>query len=74
MPRRRRAGTRTEVSDALVRVMDALVGASEDEVAAALAAVGATRRRQPEQQCGPCTPLPGPGGASAIHSPEVEWV
>lgn len=61
------------MSDALVRVMDALAGASEDEVAAALAAVGASSRRQPVQQSGPCTPLPDPRGASAIHS-EVEWV
>ncbi|MET9679351.1 hypothetical protein [Streptomyces coeruleorubidus] len=38
------------MSDALVRVMDALAGASEDEVAAALAAVGASSRRQLEQQ------------------------
>ncbi|GGQ51359.1 hypothetical protein GCM10010250_23520 [Streptomyces althioticus] len=73
MPRRRRAGTHTEMSDALVRVMDALVGASEDEVAAALAAVGASSLRQSAQQSGPCTPLPCPGGASTIHS-EVEWV
>jgi len=61
------------VHEALNRVIDALAGASEDEVAAALAAVGASGRRQPRPQEGPRTLLPGPGGPAGIHS-EVEWV
>ncbi|MEU0047778.1 hypothetical protein [Streptomyces werraensis] len=61
------------MSEALDRVVEALAGVSEDEVAAALAAVGALSRRQSAQQVGLLTPLPGSKEVSGIHS-EVEWV
>jgi hypothetical protein len=61
------------VSEAFDRVIEALVGVSEDEVAAAPAAVGASGPR-PSVTVAPFrTPLPGPGGAAGIVS-EVEWV
>jgi hypothetical protein len=54
-------------------VIDALAGASADEVAAALTAVGTARRGQPVQGLRPRTPLPDSGGTSDIHS-DVVWV
>ena len=71
--RRLRVVTRTEVSEALDRVVEALAGVSEGEVAAALAAVGTSEARPTVPSEARRTPLPGPGDASAIVS-EVEWV
>ncbi|QIY95902.1 hypothetical protein HEP87_20060 [Streptomyces sp. S1D4-11] len=64
------AVTRTEVSEGLDRVIEALAGASEKEVAAA---VGASRPRPSAPAVSSRTPSPGPGGAPQIIS-EVEWV
>ncbi|GAA3498070.1 hypothetical protein GCM10019016_051730 [Streptomyces prasinosporus] len=61
------------MSDALVRAMDVLAGADEDEVTAVLAAAGASSRRWPARQAGPRTPLPEPEGVPDVHT-EVEWV
>ncbi|MCW7946463.1 hypothetical protein AAW14_31865 [Streptomyces hygroscopicus] len=61
------------MGEALDRVVEALAGVSEEEVAAALAAAGASSSRPSAPLvCSP-TPLPGPGSASQIVS-EVEWV
>jgi hypothetical protein len=60
------------VSEALDRVIEALAGASEDEVAAALTAAGAVRPRPPATQAVPRTPLPDSGGPPQIVS-GVEW-
>lgn len=65
--------TRTDVSEALDRVVEALAGVSEEEVAAALSAAGASRRFRPAPSAPSRTPLPGPRDASQIVS-EVEWV
>ncbi|GHD42808.1 hypothetical protein GCM10010317_014640 [Streptomyces mirabilis] len=65
--------TRTEVSEALDRVIEALVGVSEGEVAAALVAVGTSGPRPSAPAAPSRTPLPGPGAAAGIVS-EVEWV
>jgi hypothetical protein len=67
--------TLIEVGEALDRVVEALAGVSEDEVAAALADLEAvaTGHRQPTQEYRSRTPLPGPGGVLNIHL-EVEWV
>ncbi|GLX52357.1 hypothetical protein Shyhy01_53070 [Streptomyces hygroscopicus subsp. hygroscopicus] len=65
--------TRTEVSETLDRVIEALAGASEDEVAAALAAVGTSVPRPSAPPAPSRTPLPGPGISPHIVS-EVEWV
>jgi hypothetical protein len=65
--------TSTEVSGALDRVMEALTGASEDDVAAALAAVGASVPRPLAPPAFSRTPLPSPRSAPNIAS-EVEWV
>jgi hypothetical protein len=54
-------------------MIDALAGASEDEVAAALAAAGVAVRRQSLAPVILRTPLPSLEGSSRIHS-EVEWV
>lgn len=54
-------------------MIEALAGVSEEEVAAALAAVGASRPRQLAPSAFSWTPLPAPGGGSQIVS-EVEWV
>ena len=61
------------MSEALDRVIEALAGASEDEVAAALTAVGVLSSGQPPLQPVPNTPLPRYGGSPHIHS-KVEWV
>lgn len=71
--RRLRAVTRTDVSEALDRVVEALAGVSEEEVAAALAAVGASRPRSPAPSAPSRTPLPGPTRGLQILS-EVEWI
>lgn len=57
-----------DVSGAVDRMMEAL-GASEGEMATALAAIDGARSRPPR----PRTPLPGPLGVSQVVS-EVEWV
>ncbi|GGJ14072.1 hypothetical protein GCM10010121_025830 [Streptomyces brasiliensis] len=64
---------RTEVSEALDRVVEALAGVSEEEVAAALAAVGVSGRRPASPKQSLRTPLPELAGCSRIRS-EVEWV
>ncbi|GGJ37562.1 hypothetical protein GCM10010121_055940 [Streptomyces brasiliensis] len=67
--------TRTDVSEALDRVIEALAGASKEEVVAALAAAGASSSR-PSAAAAPVlsrTPLPSPRRAPHIVS-EVEWV
>lgn len=65
---------RTDVSEALDRVIEALAGASEEEVVAVLATVGSLpRQRLASLAALPGTPLPAPGGASEICS-EVERV
>ncbi|MEU1591970.1 hypothetical protein ABZ468_03700 [Streptomyces sp. NPDC005708] len=61
------------MSEALDRVIEALAGASEDEVATVLAAAGASRPRSSVSVVSLKTPLPDPAGASQIVS-EVEWV
>ncbi|GAA3827095.1 hypothetical protein GCM10022206_77250 [Streptomyces chiangmaiensis] len=61
------------MSEALDRVIEALAGMSEDEVAAVLAAVVASPPRPQMLASSSRTPLPGPRGASQIIS-EVEWV
>ncbi|GHE93348.1 hypothetical protein GCM10017776_07320 [Streptomyces griseoluteus] len=65
--------TRTEVSEALDRVMEALAGLNEEEASAALAPAGASVPRPSAPS--PCsqTPLPGPGSSAHIFS-GVEWV
>ncbi|OIK27314.1 hypothetical protein VT52_012180 [Streptomyces malaysiense] len=65
--------TRTDVSEALDRVMEALAGVSEGDVTAALAAVGTSVPRPSAPPVPSRTPLPGPGSAPYIVS-EVEWV
>ncbi|MGW3914492.1 hypothetical protein ACWEBX_23640 [Streptomyces sp. NPDC005070] len=60
------------MSGALDRVMEALVGASEDEVTAALSAAGVSPPR-PSSPAPLRTPLPGPEASLHIVS-EVEWV
>ncbi|OXY89867.1 hypothetical protein BEK98_36405 [Streptomyces diastatochromogenes] len=61
------------MGEALDRVVEVLAGVSEDEVAAALAAVGASRPRASAPLASLGTPLPRPGSAPHIVS-EVEWV
>ncbi|MET9033503.1 hypothetical protein [Streptomyces mirabilis] len=61
------------MSRALDRVIEALAGASEDEVAAALAAAGVSVPRPPASSAPFRTPLPGPEASLHIVS-EVEWV
>ncbi|MFJ9761423.1 hypothetical protein, partial [Streptomyces sp. NPDC101149] len=61
------------MSEALDRVIEALAGASEDEVTAALSAVGISGPRPPMPSVALRTPLPGPEASLHIVS-EVEWV
>ncbi|QDN87743.1 hypothetical protein FNV68_21915 [Streptomyces sp. S1D4-23] len=61
------------MSEALARIAEALGDGSEEEAAAVLRALGAQCGRQRVVREMPRTPLPPPGGSSAIHS-EVEWV
>ena len=62
------------MSEALDRVVEPMVGAGEDEVAAVIAAVGSSKARAAALAMSPRTLLPGcPGGAAGIVS-EVEWV
>ncbi|GGT08587.1 hypothetical protein GCM10010254_31400 [Streptomyces chromofuscus] len=61
------------MSEALDRVMGALAGVSEEEVADVLAAVGASAPRPSAPLASSRTPLPSPRSASRIVS-EVEWV
>ncbi|MET9331117.1 hypothetical protein ABZX78_07915 [Streptomyces cellulosae] len=61
------------MSEALDRVMEALAGASEEEVAVALAAVGVSVPRLSAPLASSRTPLPDPGSTPHIVS-EVEWV
>lgn len=65
--------TRIDVSEALDRVIEALAGASEDEVTTVPAAVGASRPRLPARSDTSRMPLPRPGGSLRIVS-DVEWV
>ncbi|GGW37586.1 hypothetical protein GCM10010503_12000 [Streptomyces lucensis JCM 4490] len=64
--------TRTDVSEALDRVVEVMTAASEEELAAVLAVVGASRRR-PAAPAVSRTPLPEADGQPHIVS-EVEWV
>ncbi|WP_405737230.1 hypothetical protein OG885_29810 [Streptomyces sp. NBC_00028] len=61
------------MSDALRHVMGALEGGSEGEAAAVLRALGVEADRRLPARETPRTPLPPPGGSTAVHS-EVEWV
>ncbi|MFE2962567.1 hypothetical protein ACFXKC_02555 [Streptomyces sp. NPDC059340] len=61
------------MSEALRRIVEALGDGSEEEAAAVFKALGAQSRQRGIAQETPRTPLPPPGGASAVHS-EVEWV
>ncbi|WP_120052301.1 hypothetical protein [Streptomyces griseorubiginosus] len=61
------------MSDALDRVVDALAGVNEGDVAAALTALGVDGGRQGLVRETPRTPLPPPQGSTAVDS-EVEWV
>jgi hypothetical protein len=61
------------VSGALDRVIEALAGASEDEVTAALSAAGVSVPCPPTPAAPLRTPLPGPEASLHIVS-EVEWV
>ncbi|MDQ0961780.1 hypothetical protein QFZ66_005658 [Streptomyces sp. B4I13] len=61
------------MSEALRRIAEAVADATEDEVAAALDALGALRERPGQALYAPRTPLPPPGDAPGILS-EVEWV
>ncbi|MFB7507475.1 hypothetical protein [Streptomyces broussonetiae] len=61
------------MSEALDRVMEVLAGVSEEEVTAALAAVGASRPRSLALSDASRTPLPVPESTSQIVC-EVEWV
>ncbi|MFF4268826.1 hypothetical protein [Streptomyces sp. NPDC001536] len=59
------------MSEVLRRMVEALEGGGEEETAAALRALGAQSGRQAIVQETPRTPLPPPGGSTAVHS-EVE--
>ncbi|MFD7442153.1 hypothetical protein [Streptomyces sp. NPDC059909] len=61
------------MSEALDRVIEALAGVSEEEVAAVLAAVVASPPRPSAPLASSRTSLPGPGSALHIVS-EVEWI
>lgn len=61
------------MSEALRRITEVVGEATEDEVAAALNALGVARRRQRHVQDTPRTPLPPHGGSPGVPS-EVEWV
>ncbi|MER6731007.1 hypothetical protein [Streptomyces puniciscabiei] len=61
------------MSEALDRVIEALAGVSEEEVAAALVAVGLSRPCSPLPSTASRTLLPSAGGGKEIVS-EVEWV
>ncbi|MET9785541.1 hypothetical protein [Streptomyces canus] len=61
------------MSEALRRVVDALEDGSEHEVAAVLKVLGVESGRRAAVREAPRTPLPSPGGSTAVHS-EVEWV
>lgn len=61
------------MSEALDRVVEALAGVSEEEVAVALAAAGASSPRPSVPPVLSRTPQLGPGRAPHIVS-EVEWV
>ncbi|MFI9251717.1 hypothetical protein [Streptomyces sp. NPDC053069] len=61
------------MNEALDRVIEALAGVSEEEAAAALAAVGASVPRLSLPLASSGTPLPGPSSTRHIVS-EVEWV
>ncbi|WP_329293490.1 hypothetical protein [Streptomyces pseudovenezuelae] len=61
------------MSEALDRVVEALAGVSEDDVAAVLPAADALRPRLLSPSAASRTPLPDPEGTSQIVS-EVEWL
>jgi hypothetical protein len=63
--------TRTEMGEALDRVVEALAGASEEEVAAALTAADTSGRRRSAPKRSLRTPLREPAGSSNVCS-EVE--
>lgn len=69
----RPAVTRTDVSEALGRIVEAVGDGGEEDVAAVLRALGARSRRQEIVGEALRTPLPPPGGSTTVHS-EVEWV
>lgn len=71
----RPAVTRTDVGEALGRMVEALGdgGGSEEGAAAVLRVLGAQSRRQAIVREAPRTPLPPPGGSTTVQS-EVEWV
>jgi len=61
------------VSEALRRIAEVLGGGGEEEVAAVLGVLGARSERRAVVGEAVRTPLPAPGGSSAVES-EVEWV
>jgi len=63
----------TEVSEALRRIVEVLGDGGEEEAAAVLWALGARGERQRIVRETPRTPLPPPGGSTAVQS-EVKWV
>ncbi|MGW3105992.1 hypothetical protein [Streptomyces sp. NPDC001100] len=61
------------MSEALGRIAEVLGDGGEEEVAAVLGALGARSERRAIVGKVLRTPLPTPGGSSAVES-EVEWV
>lgn len=61
------------MSEALRRIAEVLGDGGEGEVAAVLGALGAWSERRAVVEETLRTPLPAPGGSSAVES-EVEWV
>lgn len=63
----------TDARGALDRVIEALAGASEEEVAALMTAVRPPRPRRLVPSASSRTPVPVPASGEGIRS-EVEWV
>jgi hypothetical protein len=61
------------VSEPLRHIADAVTDITEEEMVAALTALGALKDRERRVREATRTPLPRPRGASRIQS-EVEWV
>jgi hypothetical protein len=61
------------VSEALRRIVDVLGDGSEEETVAVLKALGAESERRATVRETSRTPLPPPGGSTAVHT-EVQWI